>query len=84
MTEEEIKIGIRVKNNIPFFGIPKATQGVIDEDYGSGIMVAWDGPAGHAPLPEGYSCYDGKPTIRTKLLRDGFDKNSELHFLDLV
>ena len=59
-----------------------AEEGLIDEDYGTGFMVAWDLP-GH-PLPPGYSKYDGKPAIQTGILRDGFDKRTELEFLEIA
>ena len=56
--------------------------GVIDEDYNSGIMVAWDLP--DKPLPLGYSMYDNKSIIITGILRDGFDKITELQYLDKI
>ena len=65
-----------------FSGIPVGTQGVIDEDYGSGVMVAWD-LANH-PLPPGYVQYDGEPLVRTGIRSDGFDKETELGYLEVV
>jgi hypothetical protein len=81
ITREQIKIGLRVKSNVDFSGVPSGTEGVIDEDYGSGVMVAWDLPS--QPIPTGYISWDGSPSWMTGLLRDGFG-NDELHFLDLV
>jgi hypothetical protein len=81
ITREQAKIGKRVKSNVDFSGVPAGTEGVIDEDYGSGVMVAWDLP--NQPLPKGYEIWDGSPAFMTGLLRDGFG-NDELHFLDLV
>jgi len=78
----EAIVGIRVKSLRDFSGVPKGTEGVIDEDYGDGVMVAWDLP--NRPLPKMYRQYDGKPTIISGLLRDGFDKKSELHFLEKI
>lgn len=75
-----MKVGSRIRSLVNFSGVPKGTQGVIDEDYGSGFMVAWDLPK--RPLPIGYSHYDEVPAIRSGILRDGFDKNTELHFLE--
>lgn len=78
----EATIGTRVKTTVAFFGVPEGTEGVVDEDYGSDVMVAWDLP--NRPLPEGYSEFDGRPTIVSRILRDGFDKETELHFLERV
>jgi hypothetical protein len=79
----EAKVGVRIKSNRTFAGIPVGTQGVIDEDYGTGVTVAWDLP--DRPLPDGYTQWDGSPAITPGLpLRDGFDKDTELDFLDLV
>jgi hypothetical protein len=82
MTENEARIGTRVRTLVGFAGVPSGTEGVIDEDYGSGVTVAWDLPG--SPLPRGYRVYDGRPAVASGLLRDGFDKQKELHFLGLV
>lgn len=82
MTESEAQIGTRVRSMRDFSGVPSGSHGVIDEDYGSGITVAWDLP--NNPLPPGYRAYDGKWAVETGILRDGFDKASELHFLEVV
>jgi hypothetical protein len=82
MTEQEARIGTRVKTFVAFSGVPEGTEGVIDEDYVTGVTVAWDLP--DQPLPAGYRLYDGRPAIQSRLLRDGFDKASELHFLEIV
>lgn len=82
MRIHEARIGVRVKSLVDFSEVPKGTEGVIDEDYGTGVMVAWDLP--DQPLPRGYSVYDGKPAISSGILRDGFDKKKDLHFLELV
>lgn len=74
-----------MRSILPFSGVPKGTEGVIDEDYGSGVMVAWDKPNEHAAaLPAGYRQYDGKPAWVTGILRDGFNKRTELQFLEPV
>lgn len=75
-------VGTRVKTKRDFSRVPKGTEGVIDEDYGPGITVAWDLP--DRPLPPGYREYDGKPVVQSGLLRDGFDKETELEFLEIV
>lgn len=82
MKIEEAKIGTRVKTKVAFSGVPLDTEGVIDDDYGAGVMVAWDLP--NRPLPQGYNKYDGKWAIQTGILRDGFDKKSELQYLEKV
>ena len=80
LTRDEAKVGTRVRALVEVSDVPKGTAGVIDEDYGRGVMVAWDLP-GH-PLPRGHQAYDGGPAVATGILRDGFDKESELHFLE--
>jgi len=82
MKIDEAIVGTRVKTLVNFSGVPKGTEGVIDQDYGKGIMVAWDLP--DRPLPEGYCQFDGRPSVVTGILRDGFDKKSELHFLEPI
>lgn len=82
MTRDEIRIGQRVRTLRDFVSVPKGTEGILDQDYGSGIMIAWDLP--ESRLPHGYAEYDGKPAIATGILRDGFDKVTELESLELV
>ncbi len=81
MDMREALVGTRVRCNRSFYDVPIGTEGIIDEHYGTGVMVAWDRPA--HPLPEGYLAYDGVPTIRSGILRDGFDA-SELEYLSPV
>jgi len=80
MRIDEARIGIRVKALVDFAGVPKGTEGIVDQDYGKGIMVAWDLP--NQPLPQGYHIYDGRWAIVSNILRDGFSKENELHFLE--
>jgi len=93
MKINEAVVGTRVKTLVAFSGVPKGTEGVIDQDYGKGIMVAWDLP--DRPLPDGYCQFDRRPAVVTRrgeaprrsptgILRDGFDKKTELHFLEIV
>lgn len=83
MNSSEAKVGTPVETLREFVSVPKGTKGVIDEDYGTGIMVAWDLP--DRPLPEGYTQYDGKPQFAPGTpLRDGFDKQTELGVLAKV
>ena len=77
ITKEQAKVGTKVKSNVEFAGVPKGTHGIIDEDYGTGVMIAWE------PLPKDYKEYDGKWACVSGILRDGFDKRGELIFLDL-
>lgn len=81
--ESEAIVGTRVRSLVEFSGVRKGTKGVIDEDYGTGVMVAWDLP--ERPLPSGYCAYTAH-SVREYgvLLRDGFDKRGELHFLEVV
>lgn len=83
MTEDQIKMCVRVKTNRDFAGVPKGTEGIIDDDYGTGVMVAWDLP--DRPLPRGYTKHRSKNNFgATFPLRDGFDKKTELMFLEVV
>lgn len=82
MKPGEARVGLRVRSLVDFSGVPKGTEGVIDELYSTGFMVAWDLP--DRPLPPGYRSHDGKPAVRTGLLRDGFDEQKEGHFLEVV
>jgi len=52
MRMNEVVVGAKVRTLIDFSGVPKGTQGVIDQDYGKEIMVAWNLP--DRPLPDGY------------------------------
>jgi len=79
MTVHQARVGVRVRSLVDFSNVPRGTEGIIDEDYGTGIMVAWDLPDN--PLPKEYSVYDGRPAVVSGILRDGFSKTDELHFL---
>lgn len=81
-----IRVGNRVRALRDFSGVPCGTEGVVDEDYGTGLMIAWDLP--DRPLPEGWfwdandhTKWAGAPGSP---LRDGFDKERELKFLEIV
>ena len=82
MKIEDAVVGRRVRLRVSFSGVPKGTEGVIDEDYETGVTIAWDLP--NQPLPLGYRMYDGRSAIQSGLLRDGFDKKRELLFLESV
>lgn len=82
MNVSEATIGTRVRSLIDFQDVPKGTVGVIDEDYGTGVMVAWDLP--ERPLPRGYRRHDGRAAIASGKLRDGFNKEYELKFLEVI
>ncbi len=86
MKKSEATVGTRVRTNRPFVSVPKNTEGMIVEDYGTGVLVAWDLP--DKPLPLGMAPHDMTfevlPAINPYApLRDGFDE-SELGHLDLV
>jgi hypothetical protein len=78
-------IGVRVRAKVAFSGVPKGTEGVIDDVYNLnghlGLMVAWDLP--DQPLPDGYRVYDGRPAFVSHILRDGFGQD-ELKLLEVV
>ena len=74
-------VGTRVRAAITFSGVPKGTEGVIDEHYKSGVMVAWD--LSDRPLPAGYTVYTPKAGA-AGILRDGFDTKRELRFLEIT
>lgn len=87
----EFSVGTRVRSTRAFSGVPKGMEGIVDEDYGAGLMVAWDLP--DRPLPDEYDRLPAdvlRPTttgpdgFEIPLLRDGFDKATELRFLERV
>jgi hypothetical protein len=83
MNIELANVGRFVRSNVDFAGVPKGTRGVIDEDYGTGVIVAWDLP--DRPLPAGYREWDGRAAYCAGTpLRDGFDKERELVYLEAV
>lgn len=71
MTKPEATIGTRVRAVRGFYGVPVGTEGVVDEHYLGGVMVAWD--------PK----YDGVPTFRSGIVRDGFG-DDELDLLEVI
>ena len=82
MEAEQARIGTRIRSLMDFSGVPRGTEGVIDQDYGSGVMVAWDLP--DRPLPPGYRIHSGRPSAVTGILRDGFSKSKELVYLEVA
>lgn len=79
------EVGTRVRSRRDFVGVPKGTEGVIDEHYTicnrPGLMVAWDLP--DRPLPAGYHIHDGRPACVCPYLRDGFNI-TEVGYLELL
>lgn len=81
-------VGVRVRSLRDFSGVPKGTEGVVDEFYAMfphvGVMVAWDLP--DWPLPAGYRAYDGRPAVLSRLIRDGFGRGEfdETCYLEVV
>lgn len=87
MTREEVRLGARVRSLVGFAGVPAGTEGVIDELYESGFMVAWN--LDDRPLPPGYSslCREAgfEPAWQAQRgapLRDGFNDLRELEHLE--
>jgi hypothetical protein len=88
MEMDAASVGVRVRANRAFAGVPRMTEGVIDQvlEFGQEEkhitwMVAWDLPS--SPLPDGYHIYDGRPAALSRILRDGFSR-FELKWLDRV
>lgn len=80
----EFEVGDRVRSLRDFVKVPKGTEGVVIEDYGSGITVAWDLPDHPLPdLPEEEIAAMFAVNHRCPI-RDGFDKMTELHFLEII
>lgn len=81
---KEYKVGARVRSLEAYRDVPKGTEGVICEDYGSGVMVAWDLP--DRPLPDlPMECIARMYAVIPQCpLRDGFDKKTELQSLELI
>lgn len=52
LTEHEAVVGARVRTLVDFADVPDGTQAVIEHDYGTGVMLAWDLPG--APLRDGF------------------------------
>ena len=79
----EIELGIWVICLADFVDVPEGTKGMIVEDYGSGITVAWDKP----DRPIGKMSprqIAAMPAVDPRCpLRDGFS-NEELEFLDRI
>lgn len=48
---KNLTLGTRVRTTQDLFMLPKGSTGVVDEDYGSGVMVAWD----DYPYHDGFS-----------------------------
>ena len=81
MTRHQATIGTRVRAVRGFSGVPLGTEGVVDEHYLGGVMVAWD--LAREPLPPDYREYDGVPAVRSRILRDGFG-DDELGMLEVA
>ncbi len=82
-------VGTRVRSRREFAGIPEGPEGVVDEDYGTGVIVAWD--LADRPLPAGYAIRCTVSTFKPQdqyepgaPLRDGFDRATELDMLEEV
>ncbi len=81
MERSEATVGTRVKTLRSWASVPLGAEGVIDEDYGTGITVAWDRP--DRPLPAGWK-YEGQWAVAPGVpLRDGFC-DEELVCLEVV
>lgn len=80
-----MKIGTKVKSLRDFSGVPKHTTGYVVEDYGSGITIAWDLPNRPYPQDMTYQEVAEMWAVSSKCpLRDGFDKETELQYLEIL
>lgn len=80
-----MNVGDRVRVKRDFVSVPEGTEGIIVDDYGTGIMVAWDKP--ERPYPKDLSPQEvaRMAGVNPKCpLRDGFDKELELKWLEVV
>lgn len=83
MRKEDIKIGLQVTTNRDWPGVPEGSKGIIIEDYGSGITIGWDLPG--RPYPHNLQPQEVAEMFAIDPLcplRDGFDKETELQFLN--
>ncbi len=78
-------VGTRVKTTRSWVGVKTGTIGLIVEDYGDGVTIAWDLP--DQPIPSDMTCAEiaAMFAVNPKCpLRDGFDKQTELQWLELA
>ncbi len=82
LNEKDAVVGRSVRTLRDFAGVPTGTLGLIVEDYGTGIMVAWD--LSDRPIPDMMpSDIAAMYAVNPKCpLRDGFDKATEFDFLE--
>jgi hypothetical protein len=73
MKPHELQVGMKVRSNTEFWGVPKGTTGTIISEYNfgdlpedEGVNVQWD------------------LENRWKPLVDGFNKTTEAQYLDIV
>ena len=74
------KVGDRVRSLRSFVGINKGDEGVIIEDYGTGVCVAWEPYPRDIPLALIVNLYAVDPACPQ---RDGFG-NDELDLLEVL
>lgn len=86
MKESDATVGRRIRTLLEWVGVPAGTEGVIVDDYGTGIIVAWDLPDRPLPdLPPEDMTFEKLPALSPIApLRDGFDKALELDALGVV
>jgi hypothetical protein len=79
------EVGQWVSASQDYSGVPKFTRGIIVEDYGTGLTVAWDRP--DTPIPRYLTCTEISELPASHYnapLRDGFDKETEVSSLILL
>ena len=81
----KVKLGTKVKTLVDWSGVPKGSVGYIVEDYGTGFTVAWD--LDEKPYPHELSFEEVAKMYAVNYkcpLRDGFDKDKEMQYLEVV
>lgn len=80
-----IAVGAIVKSVVTFPDVPRGSQGIVYEDYGSGVSISWQ-------LGECLQAVEDVPQMAIvscskcgkQHVRDGFDKEREFDYLEVV
>lgn len=80
MISEQARVGTHVRTLVAWYGVPAGTEGVIDEDAKTGVVIAWDSPIQR--LPEGYTSRSDPRFLTRNLLRSWFRKQ-DLSYLEV-
>lgn len=80
LNKETVRIGMRVRSLIDYSQVPKGSEGIIDEEYNGGFMIAWDivqSSFRSVTLPKDYARWiltldPTTPLVMQKAFRDKF------------